>query len=582
MQWFNNLKIGTKILSSFLIVCTIMAIVGFQGLSNMGAINGMLTDLYKFHLLGISDNKEANISLVCYDRAVRNYVLARTQADRDRYLAEMSANKDTIFIMLDRVKTSLVTDKGKEIHTKILASLQEYFTKADQVIKTANNAGLSKISPEVWNAIMEARHSGDVADNLLNDMSRSKEQLGQKAYDESDAVYTSSRLYMILFIIGGIGIGFGLGIFISKMISNPVKELAQKAEYIANGDLTVDIQQNSNDEIGQLSASFGKMVNGLRETIGGVAEASAAVASASTQISSSTEEMAAGAQEQTSQASEVASAVEEMTKTIIENSKNASNTSDTAKESKQAAEQGGKIVEDTIAGMTTIANVVKMSADTVKELGKSSDQIGEIIGVIDDIADQTNLLALNAAIEAARAGEQGRGFAVVADEVRKLAERTTKATKEIAGMIKKIQGETVGAVNAMEQGTQKVDEGMQLADKAGASLKDIVDISQRVTDMVNQIAAASEQQSSASEQISKNVEAISAVTNQTATGTQQIAHAAEDLNRLTENLTQLVGRFKLSDSQQGYAKKSVTSSRLDKTKSHLAVRSNGKLVPHEA
>ena len=172
-------------------------------------------------------------------------------------------------------------------------------------------------------------------------------------------------------------------------------------------------------------------------------------------------------QEQTSQASEVASAVEEMTKTIMENSKNASVAADTAKQARVSAEAGGKVVDDTVHGMKRIAGVVNKSAETVKELGKSSDQIGEIIGVIDDIADQTNLLALNAAIEAARAGEQGRGFAVVADEVRKLAERTTKATKEIAGMIKKIQADTTGAVQSMEEGTQEVERGIELADKAG-------------------------------------------------------------------------------------------------------------------
>ena len=250
--------------------------------------------------------------------------------------------------------------------------------------------------------------------------------------------------------------------------------------------------------------------------------------------------MAAGAQEQTSQAGEVASAVEEMTKTILENSKNASVTADTAKQAQGSAEQGGKVVDDTVNGMKRIAEVVNKSAETVKELGKSSDQIGEIIGVIDDIADQTNLLALNAAIEAARAGDQGRGFAVVADEVRKLAERTTKATKEIAGMIKKIQADTTGAVRSMEEGTQEVERGIALADKAGTSLKEIVGVSQKVTDMVTQIAAASEEQSSASEQISKNVEGISKVTGETAQGTQQIARAAEDLNRLTENLQKLI------------------------------------------
>jgi methyl-accepting chemotaxis protein len=223
--------------------------------------------------------------------------------------------------------------------------------------------------------------------------------------------------------------------------------------------------------------------------------------------------------------------------------------------------------------MNRIASVVNQSAQTVRALGKSSDQIGEIIGVIDDIADQTNLLALNAAIEAARAGEQGRGFAVVADEVRKLAERTTKATKEIAGMIKQIQSETIGAVSAMEEGTKEVENGKMLADKAGISLREIVDVSQKVTDMVAQIAAASEQQSSASEQISKNVEAISSVTGQTASGTQQIARAAEDLNRLTENLQQLVGRFKLTGQQVDRR-----GAKSHHAPSSLVVRQNGTLA----
>ena len=198
--------------------------------------------------------------------------------------------------------------------------------------------------------------------------------------------------------------------------------------------------------------------------------------------------------------------------------------------------------------MKGIAEVVNMSAGIVRELGKSSDQIGTIITVIDEIADQTNLLALNAAIEAARAGDQGRGFAVVADEVRKLAERTTNATKEIAGMIRKIQTDTSEAVRSMSDGAERVTRGSDLADRAGMSLRDIVQTSQKVTDMVAQIAAANEEQSAASEQISKNVETISMVTGQNAEGTTQIAKAAEDLNRLTENLRSLVGTFALDDS----------------------------------
>jgi methyl-accepting chemotaxis protein len=326
----------------------------------------------------------------------------------------------------------------------------------------------------------------------------------------------------------------------------PVEDSAVVLARMAQGDLTARVQgQYKGDHrkiVESINAVAGSLENALRE----VSEAVSATASASSQISSSTEEMAAGAQEQTSQAGEVASAVEEMTKTILENARNASVAAETAKTAKENAERGMAVVAQTVAGMKRIAEVVQLSAGTVRELGKSSDQIGEIISVIDDIADQTNLLALNAAIEAARAGEQGRGFAVVADEVRKLAERTTKATKEIAGMIKKIQSDTSGAVTSMEQGTGEVEKGKELADRAGSSLQEIVGVSQKVTDMVTQIAAASEEQSSTSEEISKNVEAISKVTGETAQGTQQIARAAEDLNRLTEQLQQLVSRFTVS------------------------------------
>jgi len=239
-----------------------------------------------------------------------------------------------------------------------------------------------------------------------------------------------------------------------------------------------------------------------------------------------------------------------------------------------------------VAGIKRIADVVNQSAGTVRALGKSSDQIGEIIGVIDDIADQTNLLALNAAIEAARAGEQGRGFAVVADEVRKLAERTTRATKEIASMIKTIQSETTLAVQSMEQGTQEVENGFRLADKAAASLQGIVDTSEKVTDMIAQIATASKEQSAASEQISRNVEAISTVTGETAANIQHIARAAEDLNKLTTALQDLVGQFQLLHGTLPSGRTSMTGNNEPPVRSStvnlsgVAVRSNGAIVQH--
>ncbi len=325
----------------------------------------------------------------------------------------------------------------------------------------------------------------------------------------------------------------------------PIKEGARVLEIFANGDFTHRVTAEYKGDHQLITNSINKLGDSVGSVLAEVSEAVSATASASTQISSSSEEMAAGSQEQSSQAQEVAAAVEQMTKTILETTKNAGSTANEAKNAGKIAKDGGKVISETIDGMNRIAIVVTKAADTVQELGKSSDQIGEIVQVIDDIADQTNLLALNAAIEAARAGEQGRGFAVVADEVRKLAERTTKATKEIANMIKRIQKDTNGAVESIQQGTAEVQKGKDLAAKAGESLEQIISGSAVVVDSAMQVAAASEEQSASAEQISKNIEAISSVTQQSAAGTQQIARAAEDLNRLTDNLQNLVSKFKI-------------------------------------
>jgi methyl-accepting chemotaxis protein len=313
-----------------------------------------------------------------------------------------------------------------------------------------------------------------------------------------------------------------------------------------DGDLTFRMSGDFKGNFKSYKDKINFLGESLENIIGEVAKVIAATSNATNDITTSIAEMAAGSEEQSRQTSEVASAVEEMTRTILDTSANSSAASDAAKKAGDIAKDGGKVVNETIEGMIRIADVVKKSAVTVQALGNSSDQIGEIIQVIDDIADQTNLLALNAAIEAARAGEHGRGFAVVADEVRKLAERTTKATKEIANMIKQIQRDTSGAVNSMEEGTGEVEKGKSLADRAGDSLKEIIKGSEEVVDISIQVAAASEEQSSAAEQISKNIDAISSVTQQSSAGLQQIAKTAEDLIHLTSNLESVISKIKIS------------------------------------
>jgi methyl-accepting chemotaxis protein len=580
MTWFNDLKLRTKLISAFFLVALVAAVIGFVGIEQirqMSTADALMYDAMTVPIAQLGD-VQGNVQGVA--ATVYSLLLSTNPADDQKLADKVDQLNAKIDGDLAAFEKTIIAQSIRDAFKEFVTCRSEYLPK----LRRINELAMANRKQEAYAyAKAEAAPLRQKMAAALGKLVELKEGRAKET-KESNAQLASEATTTSLVVLGiGIVLALGLGIFLSRAIGNPVRVLANQAEVIASGDLTVQVEQNSSDEIGQLAGSFRRMVESLRETIGQVGEASSAVASASSEISSSTEQMAAGAQEQTSQAGEVASAVEEMTKTIVENSKNASSTADTAKEAKEAAEQGGTVVEETVTGMKRIAEVVKQSAETVQELGRSSDQIGEIIGVIDDIADQTNLLALNAAIEAARAGEQGRGFAVVADEVRKLAERTSKATKEIAGMIRKIQGETKGAVTSMEEGTKQVDEGIKLADKAGSSLHVIVGISQKVTDMVAQIAAASEEQSSASEQISKNVEAISSVTGETAQGVQQIARAAEDLNRLTENLQQIVSRFKLSGeagSKSGAQPHASEKSSYKTPKSNLSVRPNGSLVPH--
>ncbi len=590
MKWFYDLKVRVKLLVSFIVVACLAALVGYVGITDLRDVSAADTRLYENMTLPIATLTTMATDFQQIRVSFRDAILARNPAEQEKYSAGLKDFEAKIEKANAEFEKAIISQEIREAFKEFVATHEAFLPFQNQIVELAlaNKHAESVVVLRSDAAIAAAKAQQAAIDRLV----QLNVEAARKTSGENTSLAEGAQRIMLLVLGLSILAAIGLGFFIAQVISKPVKELAEKAQAVATGDLTVDVAANSEDEIGQLAGAFRKMVENLRETIGQVGEASSAVASASTEISSSTEQMAAGSQEQTSQAGEVASAVEEMTKTIVENSKNAGNTAETARKAKEAAEQGGAVVEETVAGMKRIAEVVNKSAGTVKALGKSSDQIGEIIGVIDDIADQTNLLALNAAIEAARAGEQGRGFAVVADEVRKLAERTTKATKEIAGMIKTIQGDTTGAVASMEEGTQEVDHGIKLADRAGASLKEIVAMIQNLTDMVSQIAAASEEQSSASEQISKNVEAISTVTGETAQGTQQIARAAEDLNRLTENLQQILGKFKLDGGGSTHAASDAShasggrygakkSAGAKVPKSHLAVRENGVIVPHE-
>ena len=321
-----------------------------------------------------------------------------------------------------------------------------------------------------------------------------------------------------------------------------MRDLSKAAGQIAANDLTVQINPRSEKDI--LSQTFENMVTSLSEMIHKLRSLAGEVVTAANEIAASSEEMSAGAQSQADKVRQVTASVQEMATSITDATRHTTDATAASRDASETATSGGEIVGQTIKGMGEIADLVRESSESIGRLAESAEKIDQIVNVIEDIADQTNLLALNAAIEAARAGEQGRGFAVVADEVRKLAERTARATGEIKQVISDVQHKTSDAVGAMETGIRSVDKGRELTDKAGSSLQGILFTSQKVMSMIEQIAAGAQQQSAAAEEISHSVEDISVVTSETAKGAGEMARAADDLNRQAESLLKLVARFK--------------------------------------
>jgi methyl-accepting chemotaxis protein len=333
--------------------------------------------------------------------------------------------------------------------------------------------------------------------------------------------------------------------FIHRLFK-PLNRVLESVQQVAKGDLTARCHITSHDELGLLAGEVNVMAENLQITIEQVVQCSTQVAAAAGQLHSTSEQMATGAEEVAAQTGTVATAGEEMAMTSTEISNNCSTAAQGARQASDRALAGASVVEGTVTVMNRIAEQVRSTAQSVAGLGARGDQIGEIIGTIEDIADQTNLLALNAAIEAARAGEQGRGFAVVADEVRALAERTTRATREIGEMIKAIQNETRSAVAAMEKGVKEVETGTGEASRSGEALEEILEQINNVVTQVNQIAVAAEQQTAITGEISSNIHQITEVVAGTARGAQESATAASQLSSLAGTMQQLVDQFKLT------------------------------------
>lgn len=539
---FGNFKIGVRLTLGFLVMLLIMVVISGIAISSFYRMNK------KVHVItddrwpktviihGIKDNTD----LIA--RAMRDAIISDDPATIKNALDLIVKAKKENSGFSEKLDATISSNEGKALLQKLKNSRAAYSAVQKEVLGLVESGNKAEAGRLLLTQLQPLQKEYL---NSLDNMIGFQAKLLLIAGNNVEETYKGAKLEIIIILIVSLFTASLIGFLTTRSITVPLDHAVKVNQTIADGNLNVGIIVDRKDEIGQLNESAKQMVENLRGIIGQLAGTSDQVASAAAQLYANAEQMATASEEVAAQAGTVATAGEEMAATSGDIAQNCNKAAEGSQLASGVATEGAAVVKKTVDVMERIAEKVQVSSRTVETLGTRSDQIGQIVGTIEDIADQTNLLALNAAIEAARAGEQGRGFAVVADEVRALAERTTRATREIGEMIKTIQTETKGAVVTMEEGVREVENGTTEAAKSGDALQEILDQINAVTMQVSQIATAAEEQTATTSEISNNIHQMSEVVRQTARGAQDSSEAASGLSRLAEELKGIVGKFKL-------------------------------------
>ncbi|MGG3928217.1 methyl-accepting chemotaxis protein [Metabacillus fastidiosus] len=563
MRW----TIGRKLIYGFAVVLFILIVMIGVSYYEIDVVDDTYSSVIENEAEKAVEFKELQVIAKRETISLRGYLLLGDEKSLQDFEITREEYKEKSEYLLERLEISQSIQMLKELNQ----IENEYAQFAEQVFELkrqndtdAVNALILSQGPDIINKF----------DEQLNKLSTFQDDLLEKGSKNASEKVVDTKVDILVLGILAVLIGIGIAIFIGRLISKPVIEIANAANKISNGDLTVDnIKVKNRDEIGDLANSFNQMAGNLRLLIEKVSLNSIQVASsaeeltagaeqttqATHQIATSIQEVAGGAEIQGQGANESSLAMKEMAVGIQQVAQTTSFVSELAIETSTEAINGNDSLQKVIHQMNTISEVVDNSASVVKELGEHSKEIEKIIEVITSIADQTNLLALNAAIEAARAGEHGRGFAVVADEVRKLAEQSKESADQIASLIRKIQGDTSHAVDVMDKGTEEVKVGMAVVHEAEEGFKKILRLIEQVTSQIQEASISSEEISVSVEKVSVSIEEIARIARDSASNTQNVASASEeqlasmeeitssasDLSKMAEELQLHINQFKV-------------------------------------
>lgn len=546
-----SLSIKSKIMIILLVGCLSVTIAGVLGLIGMKSADDSIEVLYKENLtnvtqlsqiIGLMRDNRIQLLLALQHNPENPGIVKLHDHATEQHLNSVEKNIEEITTIWKAYTSGTLSADEKRMADDF-AEKREKFVK-EGLLPVHDLILAGKYQEATERTIKGINPLFKAANEPAQKLYDNEKNQAKKAHEDATSRYHTTLLLVISAIVSSILISLVLGIMIIRSVSRASSSLIIASGAMAQGDLSQRVNFTTHDELGTIGASFDTMADSFSQALHKVAESSTQVATAANQVQGTAERIATGAEEVAAQSTTVATAGEEMAATSSDIAQNCQLAVESAQRATQVANDGFEVVRHTIEGIKFRGAKTRENAVIIESLGTRSDQIGEIVATIEDIADQTNLLALNAAIEAARAGEQGRGFAVVADEVRALAERTTRATKEISEMIKAIQTETKQAIASMEEGVKGTEKGAAEAAQLETSLSDILEQISAVAMQVSQIATAAEEQTATTSEISSNIHQITEVVQDTARGAHESATVAAQLNGNAEELQRLVRQFK--------------------------------------